>query len=106
MDDRSFMEYFIRIDGTLLAYASERLKNDKDFVLIACNQCHEALLYSNYYRNDPKFVLPFIIKNSSAAAYISPELKNNVEFMKNAILNDDYPLIFSSRKVRESLLNF
>ena len=65
-----------------LEYASETLKNDREFILAAANQKTDALEYaSETLKNDREFVLEAVKQNGDVLQYVSNTLKNDREIL-------------------------
>ncbi len=79
----------VRQNGRALAYASTRLRDDKDVVSTAVNNLGIALVYaSKTMQNDPEVVTIAVQNYGSAIKYASEELRANKQIALTAIRND------------------
>ena len=85
--------------GLSLSHASDRLRNDKEFMLKVADVNIKALKFlSDRLKNDSDFILKAFEKDNRSLEYASSELKANKEFMaeinekieKNIILEYNY----------------
>ncbi|WP_448216738.1 DUF4116 domain-containing protein [Endozoicomonas sp. 2B-B] len=92
-----------------LEYASQRVRNDRDFVLPAISKHPKQLQYlSVELRNDSDIVMAAVEKNPLALNYASERLRNDKNIIRMAIAESTYPLSFASEKVlsdRECMLD-
>lgn len=66
--------------------ASDRLKDDPEFVRFVLNKCGYQLMYaSERLRQDASFVQETVNKCIGALEYVSEDLRNDIEFMKPII---------------------
>ena len=82
-------------------YASDELKNNKEFALKAIEEDSSNINYiSNELKRDKEIILKAVAKNADSIEYVSEELKNDKEFMKqlkkinNNIIIDELILEF------------
>ncbi|WP_422451701.1 DUF4116 domain-containing protein [Endozoicomonas sp. ALC066] len=92
-----------------LEYASQRVRNDRDFVLPAISKHPKQLQYlSVELRDDSDIVMAAVEKNPLALNYASERLRNDKNIIRMAIAESTYPLSFASEKVlsdRECMLD-
>ncbi|WOG25678.1 DUF4116 domain-containing protein [Endozoicomonas sp. 8E] len=92
-----------------LEYASQQVRNDRDFVLPAISKHPKQLQYlSEALRNDSDVVMAAVEKNPLALNYASERLRNDKNIIRMAIAESTYPLSFASEKVlsdRECMLD-
>lgn len=84
--DKEVLLSFIKRDSQILFWADDSLKKDEEFVLeIAKNggtmgYCDDSL------KANEKFMLECIKANGQSIMNVSPELKDNIDFMRQALL--------------------
>ena len=90
------------IDGRSLAYASDELKSNKDFILKAAEKSIWALAFAtDDIRDDKEFVSKIVEVNSWTLKHASDRLKNDKEIVLKAIENDGWFLAYASDKLRK-----
>ncbi|MGZ3732343.1 MAG: DUF4116 domain-containing protein, partial [Parachlamydiaceae bacterium] len=85
-----------------LEYASEELKNDKEFMLAAVQRYGSALQYaSEELKSDKEFMLAVVERNGSAfLQYASEKLKSDKEFMLAAVQRYGSAIEYASEKLK------
>ncbi len=102
-DKEEIMLEVIEKDSSVLAKASDELKNDKEFILQAIERNRECFLYAgNRLKNDKEFMLQLIKQDSLYLLYASDELKNDEEVVLNAIYNNPMSLLFASDELKDN----
>ncbi len=99
-DDKDVILKLLEIDeyGIALLYASDRLKNNKEFMLQVVDINIKSLEYlGDKLRNDSDFILKAFEKDSRSLEYASDRLKNDEEFMLeiNKIIENNITLEFN-----------
>lgn len=117
IDSQYFTEYLMSLDSFFnnegaknLKFASDRLKNDKQMVLLAVNRNGFALEFaSTELKNDKEVVLAAIksfdnrIPNPDALQYASDEIKNNKEIVLEAMKRHKGVLQYASTDLQQEL---
>ena len=86
-------------DGKSLEYASDILKNDKQFILKAVKQNGFYLYYtSNHLKNDKEIVLAAVIQIGAALIFASTLLHNNKEFILECVKQNSHVLQYIQDK--------
>lgn len=89
--------------GWALSYGSDELKADKEVVSEAVSQYGRALQYaSDELRNDRKIVLKAIENNGIAFMYISEEFKNDIDIVLAALFSDISMYHFVGTKLKNN----
>ena len=93
-DDLSLMYFLVSSSkrNTCLEFASDRIKNNQDFIEYATNISPNYLSFASLaINNDRTFLKKLITNNSKIFNFISLEMKNDKEIIKHAI-DIDYRL--------------
>jgi hypothetical protein len=89
---------------TVLQYASDRLRDDKDFVLEQVGSNGDVLEYaSNRLKDDEEVVLAAILSDLSALKYASDRLKDDKEFFLSLVKINYYTLKYASDRLRSDI---
>ena len=79
-DDKTYVMEMVQKQGSLLDYASDRLKADKEVVMAAIQQDGNALEFaSDTLKDDKEVVLASIKKVGWTACYVSQRLSDDKE---------------------------
>ena len=109
-DNRALVLKAITTDGGLFVAVSERLKDDKNLLLVAIENGsnldyrlnNSPLKFaSERLRNDKDIVLTAIHKNSSALEFASDSLKNDKEVVLAAVTDDVRNIKFASKEIQK-----
>jgi hypothetical protein len=85
-DDSEFVRFILNKCGYQLMYASERLRGDAFFVLDTINRCIGALEYvSHRLLDDSDFMKAIVEVHACAFRYASPRLRADYDFVKVAL---------------------
>jgi len=99
--DFSEWSYRLQVRPFRLADAPEDVKDNKELVMIACRRNGRAFRYaSDSLRNDRDFVLKVFCVDSSAFPYLSEELRNDREIVLAACQQDGWALQYVSKELR------
>ncbi|WP_195848726.1 DUF4116 domain-containing protein [Providencia alcalifaciens] len=103
-DDKEKMLHWVKANGQVLRYASERLKNDEDLVLAALSSDATALKFASFrFRDSEVLVLSLIKKSPEVIKYISIRLQNDHNIVKQAIIQNGLLLQFVSDKQKNNV---
>ncbi len=87
----------VRNNHLALEYASEKLRNNKEFALEAiCRDLREWQYVSSKLKNDKEFVLSAVSQNWRALRHTSAELQNDKEVISSAVKQDGQALQYAS----------
>lgn len=89
-----------RIDACPLIYASDELKQDKEFVLEVVRQNGSTLKYTDYFKQDKEVVLEAVRGNGFALEYAAEELRGNKEVVLEAVQKSGYALMYASPELK------
>lgn len=96
-NDRDIVLAAIKKEGLALEYAAQVFKNDNEIVLTAVRQDGYALmLASAALKGNKEIVLAAVLQNGCALQYASDALKNEKEIVLSAVQQDGYALCFAS----------
>ena len=100
-NDKDFMLNIVKYAGEALEYAPEKLRNDREIVLAAVKQNAKALEYaSSELKNDKEVVLE-VVKQMGCLIHLASEgLRNNKEIVLTAVKNNGYALRFASKELQ------
>lgn len=85
-DNKEFFLDIVKIDGMAIQYASDRLKDDKDVVLVAIDENGRAIQFaSERLRNDKDIAFKVFSYQTYNAEYLSEEIKDDKDFILEAI---------------------
>ena len=88
--------------ATTLKFASEELRNDKDFVLKAIRRNGYALQYaSDGLKGDKEFILKVMQINGLTLKYASERLNDDRDVVLEAVKNNGKSLAYSSVRLRD-----
>jgi thioredoxin-related protein len=97
-NDREYYLNFVRQNcNYALKFASDELKNNKEFFLVVVTQDGIALKYaSDTLKNDRDVVFAAITQNYQALCFVSDELLNDIEVFLTAVTQNGYALFYAS----------
>ena len=82
-------------------YVSSKLKNDKEFVLSAVQQNWKVFEYASAdFQNDKEITLAAVSQNWRALRHTSAELQNDKEFVLSAVRQDGQALQYASAELQ------
>jgi hypothetical protein len=88
----------IKINGYMLHFASERLQNDRNIVIIAITNCGGALKFASKNLQDDEYIVLTAVKYyGGALAYASTRLQNDIKIVTTAVQRDGQALRFASK---------
>lgn len=93
-DQRDIILESIKLDATIIRFASEKLRNDREIIFEAVKQDGRTLMYaSDELRGDLEVVLEAVRNSHQALQYVSIELQSNPELLRLSKLfsSDDIP---------------
>jgi len=100
--DKEIVLVAVTNDGRALDYADEKLKADKEIVLAAVNQNHRALEYANKkLRADKEVVLAALKQDGLALKYADKKLKANKEVVLAALKQEVSSHQYIDKKLKE-----
>ena len=103
--DKSFVElalYYIP-DNLLLPLVSNKLKEDKDFILFSIKGSRDAFKHFNEDIRDNKEIMLDAVKiNGLSLEYASDRLKNDEEVVKLAVSDNGRAFIYSSTNLKNN----
>ncbi len=103
LDDFDLMCQLAEDNFTTLDYVSDRLKNDRDFILFCIKHGSAALHYAPMeYRKNKEIVLMAVKLNGNALEYASEELKDDEEIVLAAIKNSPMALEYASERLSDN----
>jgi Domain of unknown function (DUF4116) len=104
-DDENLMLAVLEQQITLLYLTSERLRENKEFMLEVLNHRHAKFipfeLIGNRLLSDKEFVHKLVSVNGEALQEVSDELQNNEEIVFQAMRNKPEAYLCSGQKFRE-----
>lgn len=101
-NDKDFVLKAIRRNEYALRYASERLRDNKDFILEAVKQSGFNLKYaSERLKHDKEIILTAVKKNSYALEYAPKRLRDDREFILEAVKNNGLALKYASEELKD-----
>jgi len=92
------------VEDSIIKYASQNLRNDKDIVLKAIEKNPDALEFaSDRLKDDDMVVRRAILNyNTTALQFASERLKNNFDIVKTAVQMNPEVLQFASKELRNN----
>jgi hypothetical protein len=108
LDDRNFVLELVRIDGGILKYVSSKLRDDYEIVVEAIKQ---SVLGSPFEFASPRLqenkeiVLMASNKSYTNLKYASPVLKADIEFIKEAMKQDFNCLTYAEPRLRKQIMD-
>ncbi len=104
-NNQEFMLKAISKDGFNLAWASERLQNDREIVITAIKNNNRRILANVSYelRNDRDIVLMAIKKSGLELKYTSDRFRNDLEIVKLAVENNERAIQYATTDVQQKL---
>lgn len=104
-DDKYFLlTAYKREHFGMFAIASERLKDDKEFVLHVCKTYKESLSsVSDRLKDDKEVVLTCLKNNGDWLQYASDRLKDDIEVVIVSLENKHDSTDFSSNRIKDIL---
>ena len=102
-DDEEFVRAAIENDPYNINYASDRLKDSKEFILNFINMPHNYTLQwaSDRLRDDKEVVLEAVKQGGWALEYTSDELKNDKEVVLEAVKQNGRALYYASDDLQD-----
>lgn len=86
--------------GLAIRYASERLRDDRELVMAAVSQHHEALKYaSERLRDDRELILAAVSHHWNALKYASERLKDDREVVLAAVSQEGEAIRFAGERI-------
>lgn len=102
--DKDIATKFLSINGILLKYVSEELRNNIEIVKLAISQNVFALEFaSEELRNNIEVIKFAVSQTCFALQFASEELRNNIEVVKLAISQDGITLKYASEELRNNI---
>ena len=101
-DDEEFVRAAIENDPYNINYASDRLKDSKEFILNFINMPHSYTLQwaSDRLRDDKEVALEAVKQNGMALNYVSDRLKDDKEVVLEAVKQNGRALRFASDELK------
>nr|CAG4716949.1 unnamed protein product [Naegleria fowleri] len=100
-NDGEFELLAVPQNGEALEYVSDELKRGQQVVLKAVNQCGYSLIFAaSELKNNKEVVLKVVRQNGIALANASNELKNDREVVLCAVRQNGYALEFAGDRMR------
>ena len=100
-NDREFMLKAVKQNGGALKYASEELRVDREIVLEAVKQDGYALIYvSKELRADREIVLEAVKQYGGALQFVSEELRADKEVVLEAVKQNGDALFYASKELK------
>ena len=92
------------VEDSIIKYASQNLRNDKDIVLKAIEKNPDALEFASKELQDNDMVVRRAILNynTTALQFASDRLKNNFDIVKTAVQMNPEVLKFASKELRNN----
>ena len=85
--------------------ASDRLKNNKEFIKEATKISYISLKFANPKFRDDKEIIMEAVKNCGwALEYASDKLRNDVEVVREAVKNCEFAFEIASKKIKEQYI--
>lgn len=92
---------YIAISDVTFQYASDKLKDNKEFVLLALkNKCNILKHVSDKLKDDKDVVLEAVKVYGRSLKYVSDRLKSDREVVLEAVKTDGYAIRFADKKFR------
>lgn len=102
-NDREFVMLCITINAMSLQFLGDKLKHDRDFILSAMKVNGSALDHVPHFQNDKMVVMNAVTQNGNALYYASDDLKNDEQVVMTAVKNYSLALIYASDSLRHNV---
>ncbi len=99
-NDKDFVMQCVKLESTSLQYASEQLRHDREYIMSVVKVKGLTLQYVPHFQNDIEIVTVAVMQDGHALQYASDELKNDKVIVMNAVMQHGWSLEFASKQLQ------